>query len=577
MRALSQAYGDFRVSWPAGVVARPVALAALGLASFLFLAVTMNRTIGIFDEGLILEGADRVANGAIPHRDFFTMYGPGQFYIVAALYKAFGASVLVERAWDTTVRAIAVVLAYVVVRQTAPRSLAILAATACLIWLASFQGYGYPVFPCLDAALAGVAVLGPLFQGADSHWRLIGAGICAGAATLFRYDVGVAAFGAECLVLVCCIASQGHSLRRTLLTAARCIGWFAVGFAAIVVPLACGLALAGAIPGLIFDTITYPARFYVEMRAKPFPTSGFGTRMPLFAVYLPPLLCLAAVPSLIVLLRHSWRNPWRPRYDRPRPVTKPIAPWALATLVLLTLVFLAKGFVRVDLIQMAIAIVAAVIVAAVLIQPMHGRGRIGQAAAIVAATSVYFFTLLMLVADIYVATQNLAWADRSAAWTLSSNAVPSASDSCRVPPDLAPVVCFPIDADRVAVIRYVQRHTAPDDPVFIGLYHHDKILFNDVALYFEMGRKPATKWYEFDPGIQTTAQIQRAMIVELARVQPKVIVLEPNPADVIREPNGSAISSGVTLLDDYIRQAYRPVKKIGTYLILRPRRHSKPR
>jgi hypothetical protein len=36
-----------------------------------------------------------------------------------------------------------------------------------------------------------------------------------------------------------------------------------------------------------------------------------------------------------------------------------------------------------------------------------------------------------------------------------------------------------------------------------------------------------------------------------------------------REPNDSALSSGVTLLDDYIRQAYQPVATFGVNTVLR--------
>jgi hypothetical protein len=39
-------------------------------AAFVAVAITMNRSVNIYDEGIILTGAMRVAQGALPHPDF---------------------------------------------------------------------------------------------------------------------------------------------------------------------------------------------------------------------------------------------------------------------------------------------------------------------------------------------------------------------------------------------------------------------------------------------------------------------------------------------------------------------------
>lgn len=80
-----------------------IPLSILGCA-FLFLIATMDRFAYPYDEGLILVGATRVLSDDIPYRDFYSIYGPGQFYVLAALFKVFGPSVLVERLWDFLVR-----------------------------------------------------------------------------------------------------------------------------------------------------------------------------------------------------------------------------------------------------------------------------------------------------------------------------------------------------------------------------------------------------------------------------------------------------------------------------------------
>ena len=64
----------------------------------------MARRANLYDEGFVLFDAMRTLNGDLLHRDFYTPYGPGQYFIIAGLFKFFGASVLVERCWDALVR-----------------------------------------------------------------------------------------------------------------------------------------------------------------------------------------------------------------------------------------------------------------------------------------------------------------------------------------------------------------------------------------------------------------------------------------------------------------------------------------
>src|SRR5690349_3599159 len=105
---------------PAPVCPRKLALrhaadaAILFVLAYAFLLIAMDRRVNLFDEGIILVGASRVADGEIVHRDFYTLYGPLNYYLIAGLFKLFGPAVLVERLWDTAVKAVAVVLVYLI-------------------------------------------------------------------------------------------------------------------------------------------------------------------------------------------------------------------------------------------------------------------------------------------------------------------------------------------------------------------------------------------------------------------------------------------------------------------------------
>jgi len=57
-------------------------------------AFTILREIGPHDEGLMLQAAHRIASGEWPYRDFWWNYGPAQPYLLGAIWKVFGPSLL---------------------------------------------------------------------------------------------------------------------------------------------------------------------------------------------------------------------------------------------------------------------------------------------------------------------------------------------------------------------------------------------------------------------------------------------------------------------------------------------------
>ena len=47
-------------------------------------------------DGVSTVGAERVLRGEIPYRDFWTMYAPGHFYLLALVFLVFGPHLLAE-------------------------------------------------------------------------------------------------------------------------------------------------------------------------------------------------------------------------------------------------------------------------------------------------------------------------------------------------------------------------------------------------------------------------------------------------------------------------------------------------
>jgi hypothetical protein len=113
--------------------------------------------------------------------------------------------------------------------------------------------------------------------------------------------------------------------------------------------------------------------------------------------------------------------------------------------------------------------------------------------------------------------------------------------NCPSPPAMVLAWQF---ADYIRISDYLRRFSQPGEMIFVGLNRRDKIWVNHVGLYFSAERRPATHWHQFDPCLQTRAEIQIRMIGELTRNHVRWVVRDAS-YDSIVEPNQSSASSGV--------------------------------
>ena len=539
------------INAPSPAASRSSGIARYILLFFLaFVAVLLctGPVVEPYDEGVILFGAARVLHGDVLHRDFYANYGPGQFYSLALLFEVFSPSILVERLWDAFTRALSPPLVFAILTGTGlfggRRWIPATAAVAAVVWLASIGFPGYPVFPALAATLASVACLAPVLarrrSGPARRARLVAAGFLVGVATAFRYDVGFLVAVTEVAVLAARFLCSGPPVRVAAREAALASLWFGLGLALLAAPLILAYVAAGAIDGFVLDIVTLSSRSYVQMRSLPPPGIAALVGNPLtWAVYLPLVAVAAATAVVLAMARQTT--------DRARI-------WPVVLLAAITLAAFAKGFVRISGIHMAMAIIASLVLLAILVACASRLGPVVQTLVAVAVILAGACTELEAAQGLAVLARNTAW--------LRSGA------DCRTPGGLERLRCFETETKRLDAVRYVRRETAPDEPIFVGLGRHDKIFENDVLFYFLAGRPSATAWHHMDPGVQTTAMVQRRMVAELDRRRTKVVVIETE-WDTVAEPNGSAVGSGVTLLDDYIRAHYQPVAHFGDIAVLR--------
>jgi len=508
----------------------------------------MSRDITSYDEGLIVFGAIRIMNGDVPYRDFYANYGPAQFYVLAALFKVFGPSILVHRVWDTVVRAAIVMLVYAVfARMENPRT-GMIAAVASAIWLSAFGTYGYPVFPCLLLSILSIYFVLPAYCREAGRTPLLLAGGCIGVVALFRHDVGAMAGIAHIAALILLyikVRLDGVVRSPKLIPAVSTIV-----AAALIVAVPAWSALMLVSPSeMLRDLIIVPMETYARMRSLPFPSlSALAADLAKFkwdsvingGVFLPAISGLTG----IAIGLHSW-GLRAPIDGKKATATMDCTRCgALFLIACFSLFFALKGVVRVSVIHMALAIVPSLLTAC-LVWLLARGSRYAQLLAVVLAVPTTLASVGAARCDYWNLMKNKEWVLNSA----------EAGDKCHTGAGLERLGCFRLDEHELTAIRYVQVRTADNERIFVGLTNHDRIVVNDVLFSFLSKRLSATKWHHFDPGVQTTREIQSEMAVELEAVKPKVIVLRSDWSD-LREPNESSISSGVSVLDDFIRARY---------------------
>jgi hypothetical protein len=137
---------------------------------------------------------------------------------------------------------------------------------------------------------------------------------------------------------------------------------------------------------------------------------------------------------------------------------------------------------------------------------------------------------------------------------------------CAPSPGLERARCFQPRGEDASVVKFIESHTQSGEPIFVGTTRHDRIFVNNILIYFLADRPSATRWYHFEPGIQSSAPVQADIVDDIKARNVRLLVLSAD-WDNVREPNASAISSGVMLLDEYIRANFQEIVHFGSAAI----------
>ena len=511
---------------------RAVLLAcALFVAAALIAGFTIWRDIDPFDEGIALQAARRIVEGQIPYRDFLWAYGPAQPYLLAALFKLFGVSLLQWRILWVLVDAGIALVAYALVRERAPRALALLA------WLAVACEMAEPrtANPVGFALLAVMVALWVAGRGrVDLRLVSVSAALI-GIAAAFRLDFAIYGLAAVTITLV--LRGERRSAIRWAALAVALIVLVYLPFAIADGPASLYRALIGtSLRTRDYWTLPFPLSYQAPAGA------GIGKTLKHALDFYVPLLVVIGYVLSIAGAALCW---WRDR--RPPALTCGLLALGLGTLAYLlsrTDEFHTQPLFVVTVIGLAS-------VAPELASMAPGAARAApRVPRLLAAVSVALVTALLA---------------HGAGNRLSALVHPPAESAIHLA--VADGVQAPSAQARAIerMVALVDANVPPGNPIYVLPRRSDLVRIGNPLIYVLTQRDNPTSE---DFGLQTGAAAQAQIVRMLERVRPRVLVRWTDPTSSEREPNLRGRSSGVHTVDTWVAVQYRLLARLYDYDVL---------
>src|SRR6266567_4424577 len=191
--------GESRKEWLIEFLDLAVVLAvAAGTYALLF-----NRSNVLSNSiGYNLYASERVLEGAVPYRDFHTLYPPATFYLNAALFKWLGVSLQSALLGVLIFKVLTVLVIYLSSRQLMPRVWALVSALSSLLWLRPNGPFkSVPMhYGALLLALAMCLLL--MHEKQQKLVFIFLAGASLGLLALFKHNIGAYALLGSVVLLV---------------------------------------------------------------------------------------------------------------------------------------------------------------------------------------------------------------------------------------------------------------------------------------------------------------------------------------------------------------------------------------
>lgn len=501
-----------------------------------------------YDEGIVAYGAMRILKGDIPYRDFWTLYAPGEFYLLAVIFKIFGIGIKLTRLFAITVLALTVCSIYFLIKKLCSRIFGFLAFLLSLTWLKSYMVYNRPgQTAILFFILCSFALINFINSGQDK-W-LITLGILSGIIGLFRQDFGFYIFTSIFLVILFIqlnhVKEKEWKVKLSLILKNELCLFF--GFFIVFLPLIIYLIINSAFRDFINDVIVFPVTIYPKVRDLPFP----GLKADSLIFYLPLLVFLL---TSIRLLSYNWRVKIED---------------AVAWLTLFFL-FSGLGLFNYTNLRTCRAHLLPTMIPAIMLFILLFHNLLNN----LTKKAIYFYKSLIWAVASLISLVLIFYLTKPSFLTYSKR--PSNISKMQIEKGLLSINrAYGFYDDSVLArslalaISYIQDNTGKEEKIFVGNLRHDKVVNSDVMFYFLSERNSATKYYELHPGLTNTQKIQKEIISDLIKANVRYIVLWSGSKLKVDEPNESGKSSGVIDLDNFIQENYKIEKTFGSYVILK--------
>ena len=510
--------------FPEKIAAERWIAAGLFVLACLYLCAFRRFMLFDPDEGIVLQGAERILRGEVLYRDFFSFLTPGSYYLLALLFKLFGNSLMVARSTLVLYGGVFTAFAYFVARRVSSRWAALLIAYLTLVTSVSWRfavlhNWDSTFWLCL-AVYCSVL----LAQTRQARWAF-GAGTFGSLTFLFEQSKG-AGFVLGLLLAFILIAWVERPLRFSRAHALALAAGFAWPLALTLVYFA-GHHAAGA----MFADWSWALHHYSATNNVPYGytdwsdesrASLFGTSRPfdIFLVILAvsPGFLLPALPIVGLVLLGYWTI--RARRGSLAPDR---AAYYVVTGSSIAGAMLSVMFVRTNVIHFAYLVpILYLVLAWVLDAGDIGGGIVRAMRPILVLGVVVTFTATGMA--LLIANRN------------AQSVIETRRGLVRLSwPD--------------EVIGYTQAHVPAGERIFVYPYFP--------LGYYLTATFSATRYEYLQPGMHTRAQDQEA-IGELEESRTDVVLFEPSFYDKIATswPNTPLASIAVDPVADYILGHY---------------------
>lgn len=488
----------------------------------LLLAIHGQRMVLTNDEGIVLDAAQRIAQGQRPYVDFATYMSPGSYWLQAIVFRLFGLALWTGRLMVILDFSLQCALVYWMVARLSTRP----AAVAALVAFAGFQIADPSLLTAqhrwdsATLALAGLC-LAVAANGRKTRW--------AGSGALFA----AAAWCTPSLLLAGAVVG-GWLLFSS--TRRRHLVPFVGGVTAVTLASVATLAATGSLAGF-FHQMFWLRQNYTAMNTMPYGAIIGGYRalfdgvtgIPEIAlrvvlvacVALPAILPIAAILFWVALL---WRNNV-PAEQRP----------VIGLLLLAAGVLVVTTLPRADVMHLAfVAALPYALAAAGLARIL--RPRAGAALAMACTLLATLF----------------AW-----------NYIHGWSQTVRMP---SPVGTLRVPAGQASEWKELLATVHPGETLFVYPYM-------PVQYFLTQGKNP-TQYSALGPGM-TTPEAEAEGLAELEAAPPEwLLYMQLSREEFLRVfPNGTNLNYRLDTLESWMQRNYRPVEdpsvSLGGYRLWR--------